>query len=63
MKTTTKNQYASEKNTLIFFSSMLLGYNLYQEIYHPEKADLTLCLIIIALTTFTVQKYRTKMGE
>lgn len=38
MKTTIKNQYASANNALIFFVSMLVGYNIYQEIFHPRKS-------------------------
>ncbi|MBB6332555.1 positive regulator of sigma E activity [Chryseobacterium sediminis] len=60
MKTTIKNQYSSANNALIFFVSMLVGYNIYQEIFHPEKADLILCVIMIVLTTFTIQKYGKK---
>ncbi|MDR3024124.1 hypothetical protein [Chryseobacterium sp.] len=60
MKTTIKNQNASANNALIFFVSMLVGYNIYQEIFHPEKADLILCVIMIALTAVTIQKYNKK---
>ncbi|MCW1963741.1 hypothetical protein [Chryseobacterium viscerum] len=58
MKTTIKNQYSSANNVLIFFVSILAGYNIYQEIFHPEKADLILCIIMITLTGITVQKHR-----
>lgn len=60
MKTTIKNQYSSANNALIFFVSMLVGYNIYQEIFHPEKADLILFVIMIVLTAFTIQKYGKK---
>lgn len=60
MKTTIKNQHASANNALIFFASILVGYNMYQEIFHPEKADLILCVIMIILTTATIQEYRKK---
>ncbi|MFS4431746.1 hypothetical protein [Chryseobacterium sp. S90] len=60
MKTTIKNQYVSANNALIFFVSMLVGYNIYQEIFHPEKADIILCVIMVALTTVTIQKYNKK---
>lgn len=56
MKTTIKNQYASANNTLIFFVSILIGYNIYQEIFHPEKADLILCIVMIILTATTIQE-------
>ncbi|MDR6463748.1 hypothetical protein [Chryseobacterium sediminis] len=60
MKTTIKNQYASTNNALIFFVSVLVGYNIYQEIFHPEKADLILCVVMMALTAVTIQKYEKK---
>ncbi|AZA78620.1 hypothetical protein EG347_14430 [Chryseobacterium sp. G0186] len=64
MKTSTSNnQYAAANNILIFVVSMLLGYNIYQEIYHPEKSDLLLCVILLALTSVMVQKYGTKMVQ
>lgn len=64
MKTTIKNPSASSSNALIFFVSMLAGYNLYQEIFHPEKADLILCILMIALTAVTVKQYGNKpMGK
>jgi len=63
MKTTIKNPSASDNNALIFFVSMLVGYNLYQEIFHPEKADLVLCILMIALTAVTVQQYENKPME
>lgn len=62
MKTSaSNNQYAAANNVLIFVVSMLLGYNIYQEIYHPEKSELLLSLILLALTSVMVHKYGTKM--
>lgn len=63
MKTSTSNQYTSANSVLIFIVSILLGYNIYQEIYHPEKSQLLLCVILVALTSVTVQKYGTKADE
>ncbi|MGE8556330.1 MAG: hypothetical protein ACN6OB_20600 [Chryseobacterium jejuense] len=64
MKTSTSNnQYTSANSVLIFVVSMLLGYNIYQEIYHPEKSDLFICVILVALTSVMVQKYGTKTDE
>ncbi|WP_129041199.1 hypothetical protein [Chryseobacterium sp. CH21] len=63
MKTTINNQYASSSNALIFFVSMLVGYNIYQEVFHPEKADLILCVIMVALTAISIQKYGEKTKE
>lgn len=64
MKTpTSHNQYASANSVLIFVVSMLLGYNIYQEIYHPEKSDFFICIILAALTSVMVQKYGTKTDE
>ncbi|MGL6128626.1 hypothetical protein BBI01_14620 [Chryseobacterium artocarpi] len=64
MKTSTSsNQYASANNVLIFLVSMLLGYNIYQEIYHPEKSDFLLCVVLLALTSVMVKKYGTKTDQ
>ncbi|MBP2617324.1 hypothetical protein [Chryseobacterium jejuense] len=64
MKTSAcNNQHASANSALIFVVSMLLGYNIYQEIYHPEKSDLFICIILAALTSVMVQKYGTKTDE
>ncbi|MDR4955080.1 hypothetical protein REB14_23090 [Chryseobacterium sp. ES2] len=60
MKTTIKPPYTSANNALIFFVSMLVGYNIYQEIFRPEKADLMLCIVMMAITAITVQKYGVK---
>ncbi|SDI66771.1 hypothetical protein [Chryseobacterium jejuense] len=60
MKTSTfNNQFASANSVLIWVVSMLLGYHIYQEIYHPEKSDLFICVILVALTSVMVQKYGT----
>lgn len=64
MKTSTSNnQYTSANNVLIFLVSMLLGYNIYQEIYHPEKSDFILCVVLLALTSVMVQKYGAKNDQ
>ncbi|MDN3695536.1 hypothetical protein QWZ06_26560 [Chryseobacterium tructae] len=64
MKTsTTNNQYVFANNVLIFIVSLLLGYNIYQEIYHPEKSELFISIILVALTSVMVQKYGTKTDE
>lgn len=58
MKTSTNNnQYVFANNVLILIVSVLLGYNIYQEIYHPEKSHLFLCAILVALTSAAVRKY------
>lgn len=64
MRTSTSNrQYAEANNVLIFLVSMLLGYNIYQEIYHPEKSELLLCDVLLALTSTMVQKYGTRTDQ
>ena len=64
MKTSTpNNQYAEANNVLIIIVSMLLGYNIYQEIYHPEKSNLLLCIALVALTSIMVKKYGTKTEQ
>lgn len=64
MKTSTSNnQYAEANNVLIIIVSMLLGYNIYQENYHPEKSDLLLCIALVILTSVMVKKYGTKTEQ
>ncbi|MCE3075182.1 hypothetical protein [Chryseobacterium gwangjuense] len=58
-----KKQYVAANSVLIFLVSMLLGYNIYQEIYHPEKSDLFLCAVLVAITAATVRKYGLKTEE
>lgn len=70
MKTSTNNsQYVFANSVLIFIVSVLLGYNIYQEIYHPEKSHLFLCAVLVALTSAVARRYgipkeqRTKSKE
>lgn len=64
MKTPTiHNQYVFANNVLIFIVSVLLGYNIYQEIHHPEKSHLFICVILVVLTSVMVHKYGTKTDE
>lgn len=61
MKTTSSNnQYAAANNVLIGIISMLLGYNIYQVIYHPEKSNLLLCIALLIFTSAIIRKYETK---
>lgn len=55
-----KNQYVAANSILIFIVSVLLGYNIYQEIYHPEKSHLFLCAVLVAITAAAVRKYGLK---
>ncbi|WP_265426747.1 hypothetical protein [Chryseobacterium sp. YIM B08800] len=57
MKTTLKNQYAYVNQILIAVVSSTLGYNLYQEIVHPENSRLTISIILVVLTYILVEKY------
>lgn len=63
MKTTLKNQYAIINQILIALVSSVFGYNLYQAIVNPEKAHLTLSIILVALTYIVVEKYGTKVEK
>ncbi|AYZ14430.1 hypothetical protein EGY05_21995 [Chryseobacterium arthrosphaerae] len=61
MKTPTSHkQYTEANNVLIFIVSVLLGYNIYRAMHYPEKSDLLLCIVLLALTSATVQKYGRK---
>lgn len=61
MKTTSSNnQYAAANNVLICIVSMLLGYNIYQAVYHPEKSELLLCIALVIFTSAMIRKYETK---
>ncbi|WP_082002091.1 hypothetical protein [Chryseobacterium sp. JAH] len=60
MKTFLKNQYSYTNNLLILIVSAVFGYNLYQAIVHPEKSHLTLSLILVIITYYTVRKYGAK---
>ncbi|KFE99387.1 hypothetical protein IX39_01565 [Chryseobacterium formosense] len=57
MKTFLKNQYAYVNQVLIAVVSAVLGYNLYQEIVHPENSRLTISIILVVLTYILVEKY------
>ncbi|MFC7348594.1 hypothetical protein ACFQO9_17900 [Chryseobacterium zhengzhouense] len=60
MKTSLKNQYTYVNQLLIVVVSAVLGYNLYQEIAHPENSRLTLSIILVVLTYIVVEKYSHK---
>lgn len=61
MKTPTSHkQYTEANNVLIFIVSVLLAYNIYRAMHYPEKSDLLLCIVLLALTSATVQKYGRK---
>ncbi|WP_160138213.1 hypothetical protein [Chryseobacterium sp. c4a] len=64
MKTSNSyKQYKAANSILLFIVSIFFGYNLYQEIYHPEKSQLLLCAILVALTSVMIQKYGIKTDE
>ncbi|MDR6921326.1 MULTISPECIES: hypothetical protein [Chryseobacterium] len=60
MKTTSNHQYAAANSVLLFLVSLLLGYNIYQEIYHPEKSELFLCAVLVAITAAMIRRYGLK---
>ncbi|EJL74660.1 hypothetical protein [Chryseobacterium populi] len=57
MKTTLKNQSAQANQVLIFLVSVSFGYNLYLAMVHPEKSDLVLSSILLAITCFMCREY------
>lgn len=58
MKTILENKYSYAQQLIIAFASSFFGYELYQEIVHPEKSQLTLSIMLIALTYFLINRYR-----
>ncbi|MFL9834050.1 hypothetical protein [Chryseobacterium terrae] len=60
MKTILTNQYTALYQFLIAITSAVLGYNLYQEIVHPENSRLTLSIILVAFTYYAARKYGQK---
>ncbi|KPE50575.1 hypothetical protein [Chryseobacterium indologenes] len=63
MKTTSNHQYIAVNSVLLFIVSMLLGYNIYQEIYHPEKSELLLCTVLVAITSAAIRRYGLKTDQ
>lgn len=59
MKTYTTKQYQSANTILIALTSIILGYNIYQEIFHPEKSNLTFSIILVIMTYIVTEKYST----
>lgn len=57
MKTFLKNQYDQANQILIFLVSVVFGYNLYLAIAHPEKSDLILNIILLAVTCLMCREY------
>lgn len=60
MKTTSNHQYIAANSVLLLIVSILLGYNIYQEICHPEKSELFLCAVLVAITAAVTRKYGLK---
>lgn len=58
-----KKQYIAANSILLFLVSVLLGYNIYQEICHPEKSHLFLCVVLVAITAAAIRKYGLKAEE
>ncbi|MBD3906052.1 hypothetical protein NAL32_15815 [Chryseobacterium sp. Ch-15] len=63
MKTLFTTQYTTLYQFLIAITCAVLGYNLYQEIVHPENSRLTLSIILVVLTYYTAQKYGQKIEK
>lgn len=57
MKTSIKNQYVYANQALITIVAIVLGYNIYQFIQHPENSNIGISLILIVFTSIMVRKY------
>lgn len=60
MKTILENNYSFVNQLIIAIVSIFFGYNLYQEIVSPEKSQLTLSIILLAVTYGLINKYGAK---
>ncbi|WP_294279007.1 hypothetical protein [uncultured Chryseobacterium sp.] len=60
MKTILENNYSFLNQLIIAIVSTFFGYNLYQEIVSPEKSQLTLSVILLAVTYGLINKYGAK---
>lgn len=58
MKTILENKYSYAQQLIIALVSSFFGYHLYQEIVNPEKSQLTLGILLVALTYFLINRYR-----
>ncbi len=60
MKTILENNYSFLNQLIIAIVSTFFGYNLYQEIVSLEKSQLTLSVILLAVTYGLINKYGAK---
>lgn len=60
MKTILENNYSYAQQLIIALVSTFFGYHLYQEIVNPEKSQLTLSIMLVAVTFFVIDKYGRK---
>ncbi|SEM97756.1 hypothetical protein SAMN05421856_11084 [Chryseobacterium taichungense] len=60
MKTILENNYSYTQQLIIALVSTFFGYHLYQEIVNPEKSQLTLSIMLVALTYFLINKFGTQ---
>lgn len=60
MKTILENNYSFAQQLIIGLVASFFGYHLYQEIVHPEKSQLSLSILLVALTYFLINKYGIK---
>jgi len=63
MKTILENNYSYAQQLIIALVSSFFGYHLYQEIVNPEKSQLTLSIMLVAVTCFVIDKYRRKSSK
>ncbi|MEA1850016.1 MULTISPECIES: hypothetical protein [Chryseobacterium] len=60
MKTILENNYSYAQQLIIALVSSFFGYHLYQEIVNPEKSQLTLSIMLVAVTCFVIDQYGRK---
>ncbi len=60
MKAILENNYSYAQQLVIAIVSSFFGYHLYQEIVSPEKSQLTLSIMLVAITYALINKYGTK---
>ncbi|WP_415324805.1 hypothetical protein [Chryseobacterium sp. MMS23-Vi53] len=63
MKTTLRKLYAFTNQILMAVVAAIFGYNLCLAISQPEKANLTISIILLALTYYACKKYGYKIDS
>lgn len=60
MKTILENNYSYAQQLIIGLAASFFGYHLYQEIANPANSQLTLSILLLALTYFLINQYGTR---